>query len=925
MLNKGSASLTHLDRLTGLILSCGLAAAVILSLAACGGNGNTGTQPDTTPQATPDRTARDVADTLGPDAVAGQDYSPTIIEVGYLAGVRLPGQLQGQPIPDQPAARRPNDILRQNPGYTTITDAIAGRYGLEIRNQVYIRGMNTASFNLPEGTDGAAVLTALRSEFAAVLDYAGFTPLAHGAFIPDDPDFQDSTNHSGQQWGQRKIHCEDAWDYTRGDQSVLVGVVDTGVRLSHEELDGQVLVPEEAFPTYHLDIANDDNTVEDDDGHGTKISGLIAAKTDNTRTIAGAADGCRIIPVKIANSTLIAPYTDMAAGCVLAAELGARVVNLSWTGDSPSGSLKSMVILLAEDGVLLTVAAGNDADGEDPHYPGAYDGCMAVGSTTTADLRSEFSNYGDYVDIAAPGEGLKSCHPSGISEYQEDIWGTSYAAPLVAAGAALLWSYEPKLALQDVRSLLETTGADTYEFNEAVPVKRLDLAAAFDALLTLEVPYLDQLVYRDTVTFTATPNRPLTDLYVYVNETQVDHLTSAPWEVALDLSSFGFTILDVDLHGYDANGVRATTRFNLLVDNTNGVHSFDEGFDDGIAMVNPLDPRDFSDGLLGRLKQLDPAEWSIAPIRNGAGPDWELEDTGTTYNALRLGETGHNYRNRRTELLVTPQLNLAGMVDAQFSFNAHHNFAGTDLCHLLYTTDLGYSFSPVMSGGDPVVLSGYQGDYLNYSIDLDPLLGEKPYFVFLFESDAAGIGSGAEEDASLWLDDIQLSGTTVSISGLNVDMPEVPGQITGATEFSATVLSPLNVTEVIYWVDYAPLGTTDTYDIVITNTKAPFDQAFDLTAALSRHNEAAVLRVTPVGFSSFQGETLTHPVYVFNQLGDTNGDGLVDESDAEAYSGQVGLTSGDEGYNPLCDSDLDGTVTEMDANHVGYLYGTTWE
>ena len=417
-----------------------------------------------------------------PDAQAA-DYDPRQILVVYRDG--LTGF--GISTPGSTAATMPNACLRRNAGYEALTDAIARRFGLAIRQQVYIGGVNLASFALPQGADGAAVLAALRREFGAQLESAQYDPLHHAHYVPDDPDYVEGRD--GLQWGHWQVNCGPAWDVTLGDPQVLIAVVDTGVNIAHEELAQTVIDPAAEFPGEALDVLNGDNTVDDEQGHGTIIAGLIAAQGDNARTIIGAAPHCRVLPVKMAQD-LTASTANVIAGCMLAQQLGARVVNLSFGTTVYVQVEGEMVDYLNDHGVLLVCSAGNDNTAVS-EYPGAYGRALSVGSTNRVDRRSTFSNYADTVDIAAPGEDLKSCGHLATDGYVFWAWGTSFSAPLVAAAGGLLWSFRPQLTFDEVRSALVTSGAPTQGFGVVKPVKRLEIRAALQSILLQIVPVAD--------------------------------------------------------------------------------------------------------------------------------------------------------------------------------------------------------------------------------------------------------------------------------------------------------------------------------------------------------------------------------------------------------------------------------------------------
>jgi thermitase len=433
----------------------------------------------------------------------GVDYDPQRITVTYLPGAVLPpGWSAVPPQPAHSAAAQPNPSLRQLRQYEPLTDALAARYGLGIGQQVYLPGISFASFRLPAGTDGAALLQTLRSEGAGLLEAAVFTPLQHAAYEPDDPDF--ALGADGPQWDEWLVNCPQAWERSRGDPGVVIGLVDSGVRLTHEEL-GQVIDPGTAFPAATCDLANNDKDIEDATGHGTFIAGLLCAAAGNGRSIAGVAPLCRVLPVKISNGTTAG--TDvLTAGALLAGQLGARIVNFSWGGYSDDPNEQAAVDQLTADGVLFVCAAGNDGLYES-NYPTAYANALSVGATDRNDICCPFSNWGPGVDLTAPGLDLKSCGAASDTDYVLGGAGTSFAAPLVAATAGLLWSFKPGLTIAELRTALEETGAETAAF--ALPIRRLDAGAALDSVITPVVPSVGGLLPAAGAVFGSVPGTPL--------------------------------------------------------------------------------------------------------------------------------------------------------------------------------------------------------------------------------------------------------------------------------------------------------------------------------------------------------------------------------------------------------------------------------
>ncbi len=405
----------------------------------------------------------------------GIDYNPRQIMVVYNNG-GLPPLAPDMAAPSYAAAAQPNRSLRQNTQYEPLTDAIANRYQLVIQQQVYLGGLNLASFNVPPGASPAEIMARLRMEFAPQVAHVLFSPRYKMQYTPDDPDYNEGA--AGVLWDRWRIRCGAAWDYTLGDPGVWIAVVDTGVRRTHQELLAQVIDPQVELPTATCDVVNHDKIPEDSVGHGTFIAGEIAAEGDNQRTLIGVAPQCRVLPIKISNDGY-ADSPDTIAGCLLAMQLGAKVVNLSFGGYEYVPAESTMADQLTAGGVLFVCAAGNDGVST-AAYPAGYDNALSVGATGLNDVRTSFSNWGPTTDIAAPGDYLKSCSNYSDVDYNGSGVGTSYAAPMVAAAAGLLWSYRPELTVAEVRTALEQHGPVALNF--AQPIIRLDIKAALNSV-----------------------------------------------------------------------------------------------------------------------------------------------------------------------------------------------------------------------------------------------------------------------------------------------------------------------------------------------------------------------------------------------------------------------------------------------------------
>lgn len=354
---------------------------------------------------------------------------------------------------------------------------------------------------------------------------------------PDDPKYEDRT-----QWGLYKINLnpigspESGWNETTGTTEVAIAVVDTGVDWNHPDLEENIWInsPEDYnangrfdnSPTseggdlngidddsngYIDDVAGwnfvsvssaevypgertgPDNNPMDFDGHGTHVSGIASAVTNNSVGVAGTAWNCKIMAVrsgfKGADGWGYLTDDDAAAGIVYAADNGAKAINMSW-GDTAYAPIVAEGIGYAyAKGCVLVAAAGN-SDTNIRFFPAASEKVVAVGGTDKNDVRSIWafsaaSNFGPWVDVYAPGGSGSTPNSNWIYSTMFDNTygynaGTSMASPYVAGAAGLVRSKFPTWEATDICSQLENTA-----FNKAFTlstgiekVKRLDVYRA---------------------------------------------------------------------------------------------------------------------------------------------------------------------------------------------------------------------------------------------------------------------------------------------------------------------------------------------------------------------------------------------------------------------------------------------------------------
>jgi thermitase len=226
------------------------------------------------------------------------------------------------------------------------------------------------------------------------------------------------TNDSclAERWGVSKIEAPQAWQITRGDQSIIVAVLDTGINRDNRDLADRV-VAEVNFTS--------SPTSDDLHGHGTHMAGTIAA----------IAPECRLMNVKVADDAGKCEPSVVATGIIWAVDQGARVINLSLS-ILGSSDLERAVDYAWSHGAVLVAAAGNKGTSE-PSYPAYYDNCLAVAGTNEDNNLALLSSYGDWVDVAAPGFNIYSELPGAEYGYKT---GTSAAGAHVSGVAALVFS-----------------------------------------------------------------------------------------------------------------------------------------------------------------------------------------------------------------------------------------------------------------------------------------------------------------------------------------------------------------------------------------------------------------------------------------------------------------------------------------------------
>lgn len=309
---------------------------------------------------------------------------------------------------------------------------------------------NNAVIEFKPGIDSDEIIQSLRANPA--VEYIEPNFKVKNNYTVSDP-------RSKDQQGLAVANLAKAWDITFGDPKVIIAVIDTGIDLGHPDLKNKLV------PGYNI-ITQGKTPPKDDNGHGTHASGIAGAETNNKIGIAGTAPNCKIMPIKALDAKGSGDIYNVALGVIWAVDHGARVLNMSLGGPNNETLKRAIEYALAKNVVVVT-AMGNDGKNVKA-YPAAFPGVISVGSVDFNRSRSDFSNYGDWITVTAPGSQIMSTMPTyktTMTEFEKEegydyLDGTSMACPIVAGIAALVLSRNPDYTPAEVKERIQSTASD---------------------------------------------------------------------------------------------------------------------------------------------------------------------------------------------------------------------------------------------------------------------------------------------------------------------------------------------------------------------------------------------------------------------------------------------------------------------------------
>ena len=307
---------------------------------------------------------------------------------------------------------------------------------------------------------------------------------------PNDPEFPNQQVHLDN------CNIPQSWDYTVGNEQIIVGIVDSGLHFDHPDLQNNIFINQNEIPDDGIDnddngyiddvhgwdfvdapelssialgdYLEQDNDPDDELNHGTHVAGIISADTNNEEGVSGISWNSKLLIVRSGFKTLSGGYLqddDAAAGIIYAADMGADVINLSWGDTNYSQIIADACYYAYNMGSIIVVAAGNEGATIEHQvvYPAQLSTTLAIGAVDRYKNRASFSSYGPQIDVVAPGELILSTYDTTPENLYKEQSGTSMAAPFVSGAIALLLSVEPGLNFPEVRGRLISSAHDLGE------------------------------------------------------------------------------------------------------------------------------------------------------------------------------------------------------------------------------------------------------------------------------------------------------------------------------------------------------------------------------------------------------------------------------------------------------------------------------
>lgn len=398
------------------------------------------------------------------------------------------------PITSSPTYR--SDQILVQPKQGIAPDAIARLHAIyksDVRHAfASLGGLQVVS--VPDGDSVEGLIA--RYKQSSLVEFAEPDFARQINLTPNDPQFANGTlwglNNTGQSGGlaDADIDAPEGWEVLTSASNIVVAVIDTGIRRTHEDLTTNVWV-NPGGSGYGWNALATNNTPADDEGHGSLVAGVLGAAGNNGKGVAGVAWRVRIMACKSFDAAKNGFDSDIIESIEFARTNGARIINMSLSGIGFSASLSNAIYSARESGIIVVASAGNEAANVDvlPRYPACYnlDNIISVAATTRTDGLWVSSNFGaTNVDLAAPGHQITSTFTFSDTLYIGPLSGTSFAAPYVAGTCALLLAkYPTETHQQTIARVLNGVDVLPSLMGKCVTAGRLNLRKALSPPVNL--------------------------------------------------------------------------------------------------------------------------------------------------------------------------------------------------------------------------------------------------------------------------------------------------------------------------------------------------------------------------------------------------------------------------------------------------------
>lgn len=788
---------------------------------------------------------------------------------------------------------RDNAPLVQHPFLRRVSHNLASQYGLHLYGRVFFRDVNFAAYEVPGLSDVSqldAMMQRVLSENRGLVREVNYdfyvsiretvqtepVPLSpeqietvirscpaaprsaqpdstrSTSAAPNDPMHLNVNGSDGGTWANWRLGAIDgqAWASGVGSPQVVLAVVDTGVRYTHEDLADNVIEPAATFPYNEpgilTDVINKDNDPIDDHGHGTYCSGIVGAVGNNGLGLSGVNQTVSILPVKVLSGGGSGSETQVAEGMLLADYLGVNIISMSLGGDFPDRIMQLAALQCNSDGVLVVVAAGNNNWGG-LFYPAYYPECLGVGATTLVnasnnedfsqvageiptaerfDARAGFSNYGSWVDIAAPGVQVRSTSNGSDTSYGASGAGTSFACPYTAGCAALLWAHMGLDSTNDqVRGMLQSSatvmehvnnGANPKGFIDNTTNGTVRFVNVWEAIKLYDAgPYEAPVVSWVNPAEDSTVSG-LQDLQLSVSggdgnvlkvefETPTRHLATITeasaglWQMQWD-SAFEFNgPQTITATLFDDVGHQIVLPLHINCSNAHIIPEWLEGFD-------------------GVLNDELPGGWSELDGNFGASGNtsWGADDSqfGNAAPAMRSNGSAASYGSSSNDWLYAPVLDLTGFASATMEFEYLHRLSNDAVFLFVTDDDETYGGDGFFGGGLP--------DWDSYSFDLTPWCGGEVRLLWVLDA------NGGNQAEGMWIDDVHVFTVEGTPPSVEITSPQAGASLSGMVPVELLLSDDTVALELITTpVDVGSIWFTDLPDNDPDNPTKTFSLMWD--------------------------------------------------------------------------------------------------